>query len=515
MVKKLEQLTKTIIILFGIGAMIWIIGATIFSPNLGNVLSEFRSESTLNEIIIQNLIASIIAIFLIGCGLYISKIKINLKTATIIAVLETALFFVFLLWLFHYLGIQTPIDDGSFVLSIAKEVAETGKISGWYLAANPQNVFILFIYIFIDNFFGSFDHYTIYIIFSMMHAISALLVYFSAKKLTNKPMGSLIAMNLFIFTIQISLQVVTIYTDTLSIFTSLLMIIFFIHFIKTNDFNKKIIYLILSSIFLSISFFAKGLFLILFIAIVIALIIGLNGKEKWLVLIPIVTFLLLNTGWNKGIDALHLYEIDERGMPNTHYLFMGANAEYYFQDDGKENYRSAGGYNDNDLAFSKDLFWDQRMPKSAISKIHLELIKERWSSLSLAEALAFLNAKVATTWSSGDLKTTFSIKLAAKHNEISSTLATSKSFNLYMQTIQMIYYFILLFVFIKMLLKRNGDLYALLTCLFLVGMFLFLLLWEASPRYSMTIMSFTPLLFLYLTANEETVSVMNSRTSRK
>ncbi|QQP69582.1 glycosyltransferase family 39 protein [Carnobacterium sp. CS13] len=503
MVKKLEQLSKTIIILSGIGAMIWIIGIAIFSPNLGNILSEFRSESTLNEIVIQNLTASIIAIFLIGCGFYISKVKISFKASNIIAVIESILFFIFLLWLFRYLGIQTPIDDGSFVLNIAKEVVETGKISGWYLAANPQNLFILFVYIFIDKVFGSFDHHTIYIIFSIMHAVSALLIYFSAKKLTNKPMASLIAMNLFMFTIQISLHVANIYTDTLSIFTSLIMVIFFVYFIQTKNFNKKIVYLTLSSIFLSISFFAKGLFLILFIAVVIALIVGLSGKEKWLVLIPIVTFLLLNVGWNKGIDALHLYEIDERGMPNTHYLFMGANAEYYFKDDGREHYRSAGGYNDNDLAFSKDLFWDQRMSKSTISKMHLELIKERWSSLSLTEALAFLNAKNATTWSSGDLKSTFSIKLAAEHNEVSSTLATSKGFNLYMQTIQMIYYFILLLVFIKMLIKRTGDLYSLLTCLFLVGMFLFLLLWEASPRYSMTIMSFIPILFPYLITTQK------------
>lgn len=501
--EKMEQVANIIIILFGIGSMLWIIGTTIFSPNLGNILSEYRSEATLNQIIIQNIVASLIALFLISTGLYISRKKINFSIANKLAIVESILFFIFLLWIFHYLGIQTPIDDGSFVLSIAKEVVDTGKISGWYLAANPQNLFILFIYIFIDKIFGNFDHYTIYIIFSIMHAMSALLIYFSAKKLTNKPMASLIAMNLFVFTIQISLHVINIYTDTLSIFTSLIMVTFFVYFIKTTNFKKKIIYLILASIFLSISFFAKGLFLILFIAIVIALILGLNGKEKWLTLIPIVTFLLLNVGWNKGIDALHLYEIDERGMPNTHYLFMGANADYYFQDDGKEQYRSAGGYNDNDLAFSKDLFWDQRMPKSTITKIHLELIKERWSSLSFAETIEFLNAKNATTWSSGDLKSTFSIKLAAKNNEISNKLATSRIFNLYMQTIQMIYYFVLLFAFIKMLIKQDYDLYALLTCLFLVGMFLFLLLWEASPRYSMTIMSFVPILFPYLIKTEK------------
>ncbi|MCM3511405.1 ArnT family glycosyltransferase [Carnobacterium inhibens] len=506
MLKKIEHLAKVIIILFGIGAMVWIIGTSIFSPNLGNILSGFRSESTLNKVIIQNLIASIIAIIVIGCTLYISKVEINFKTTNLIAIIEAVLFFIFLLWLFHFLDIQTPIDDSSFVLNIAEEVEETGKISGWYLAANPQNLFILFVYIIIDKLFGSFDHYTIYKIFAIMHALSALLIYFSAKKLTNKPIASLLSMNLFMFTIQITLHLINIYTDTLSIFTSLIMVFFFIYFIQTKDLNKKILYLTLSSIFLSISFFAKGLFLILFIAVAIVLIVGLSGKEKWLVLIPILTFLLLNTGWTKGIDALNLYEIEERGMPNTHYLFMGANAENYFQDDGNEIYRSAGGYNDNDLAFSKKLFWDQRMSKSEISRIHLDLIKERWSSLSPTEALAFLNAKNATTWSSGDLKSTFSIKLAAEHNNISSKLATSRFFNLYMQTIQMIYYFILLFVFIKLFIKGDGNLYILLTCLFLVGMFLFLLFWEASPRYAMTIMSFAPILFPYLVPDKNVLS---------
>lgn len=55
------------------------------------------------------------------------------------------------------LNITNAIDDTEIVMNAAKEYLSTGKVSGWYLSANPQNILIMLIYSIIFTIVGSTD----------------------------------------------------------------------------------------------------------------------------------------------------------------------------------------------------------------------------------------------------------------------------------------------------------------------------------------------------------------------
>ena len=260
-----------------------------------------------------------------------------------------------------------------------------------------------------------------------------------------------------------------------------------------------------TSLAFAVGFLAKGTTLVLIIAFVLLLVVNLKGMEKILAIIPIFVLLTVNTSWNAFIDSQEIYQVEKVGMPNTHYLFMGLNGWYPEGTTlGQRQYLLTGAYNDGDLIYSKTLFFDQNLSKEEVQAEHIKLIKERLNSLDLKSGLEFLGAKIATSWSSGDLKSTYSLRIGAQNEARKWELLESYPNYIYMQTMQFIYFFIALLVFIKAFFNRvKIDSLILLSAIFTVGMFLFLIIWEASPRYVIAVMPFYMLLLTKLTPIQE------------
>ncbi|MFL2077009.1 ArnT family glycosyltransferase [Marinilactibacillus psychrotolerans] len=494
-------LTKSIIGI-GIAVISLIILNSIVSPTLSHIASYWRSNTVIGEVRLQNLLALVIAITILIIFTVLSrKILIKDKVSNLTASVLCIGFFIFFLWQFHYLQIDSFIDDSYLVHNAAQEFVETGELSGWYMVSNPQNLFMMFIYIFISKLTSSFDIWSIYFAFSILHVATSALIYTSAKKLSNKNVPSLIAMIIFIFTFQINMHVAIMYTDILSMFFLMIGIYLFISFSKTPNQHFKLLYLLFASLFFSIAFLSKGLYLILFIALFLGMLISLKGKEKIYALLPVFVFFFINIGWNNFIVSQNMFEKEEIGMPNTHYIFMGSNTDYYFQNEDNKEYRLAGAYNEEDVNFTKDLFWVKGIEKDQITSIHLDKIKERLTGISRFKLIEFLWAKISNTWSSGDLKSTVSVGMASSTANGLKNLRESRYLYTFLQTVQYIYYLIFLLVFLKIFifLPKNAFLY--ISTFFVIGMFFFLLMWEASPRYSMTVMPFAPVIFSYFLVN--------------
>lgn len=498
MITSIDKTLKKIISGLGVIVMAIIIFNSLVSPTLSHIASYWRNSTDISEVQSQNILSLVLAVFIILFLYFLSKkFLINDKISHLIATALSILFFIFLLWQFEYLQIEGFIDDSYLVFNAAQEFLDTGKVSGWYMAANPQNLFIMFFYMLVIKLTGSAEIWNVYVIFSLIHVATAALIYVSSRKLFNKNVPSLIALVVFICTFQINMHVAIMYTDVLSMFFLMLGICFYIYFTKASKNNIKLLYLFVSSFFFSIAFLAKGFYLILFIATVLGMLISLKRKEKLLAIIPIVTFFLINTGWDIFISSQNMYEKEEIGMPNTHYMFMGMNTDYYFQDKENKEYRLAGAYNDGDVSFSKGLFWDQNLDKNEISKIHFEKIHERIQSLSTFEFFEFLWGKISSSWSSGDLKSTVSIGMASGSEDGLKEIRESKGLYTYLQTIQYIYYLIFLLVFTKLFLSPSINSFMYVSVFFVIGIFFFVLMWEASPRYAMTVMPFAPVIFPY------------------
>lgn len=505
MINKLNGYMYSAIKIIGIISLIWILFTISVTPTLSSITSEWRNNSMLKEVITQNILALVFSIAAIAVILLINKkITVKKEIALIIIIFGSIVYFFALIYQYNFLNISTPIDDTAIVIDAAKEFIKTGNVSGWYMSANPQNLLIMFIYAFIFIITNSYNIFNIYVFFSFLHVASALLIYFVTAMKKNYFISLIVTM-LFMATIQINLHVLFMYTDTLSYFSLLLTFLFLAKY--SNEFGfKRLLYLILASVFASITFLTKGLYLILIIAIIITIILLSPRYQKFFAVIPIAIFVISMFTWNSFISNTKILPIEDYGMPNTHYIFMGMNTDNYLRDTTRE-YKLAGGYDDNDLMFSKQLFWDEKVEKSEISRIHISKVIERLDGITYVELLEFFNAKESSTWSSGDLKSTMSLKLATNQSLLSQRLANSKKLNFYMQTIQGIYYIIFILYFVKSYkTKRDNELYF-ISGLFMIGVFLFIFIWESSPRYAMIVMPISLLLLPYISSDNKEIQL--------
>lgn len=498
MTGNINELIKKAISGLGILVMLVIIINSIFFPTLNHIASYWRRNSDISEAVSQNILAFILAAIVIAFFILLARTKeIKNQLSHIIAIVFSTLFFVYLLGQYQILDITSLIDDSSIVFNAAQDLLDTGKISTWYMASNPQNLFIMLFYMFSIKLTGTIAVWNLYILFSLMHVITALLIYLSTRKLFSNNNYALIAHIIFIFTLQINLHVIVMYTDVYSMFFLMVGIYLFISYTKSSKQTSRIIFLFASSIFFSFAYLAKGFYLILFIALALGMLISSKGKERLSFIIPVITFLIVTSSWNAFISSQNIFEKEDIGMPNTHYIFMGMNTKDYFQDEENKKYRLAGAFNDGDLGFSKGMYWDQNLESDEIASIHLEKTTERIKSISFSDFLEFLFAKVSSTWSSGDLKSTVSIGMATNSENGLQEFRESVKVYTYLQMMQYIYYLIFLLVFIKLFFSPSANSFLNISVFFVIGIFFFTLMWESSPRYAMTIMPFAPVIFPY------------------
>jgi len=94
--------------------------------------------------------------------------------------------------------------------------------------------------------------------------------------------------------------------------------------------------------------------------------------------------------------------------------------------------------------------------------------------------------------------------VGAQNEERKWELLESYPIYMYMQTVQFLYFFIAIVVFIKAFTNRvKMDFLVILSAIFTVDMFSFLIMWEASPRYVIAVMPFYMLLLTKLASESE------------
>lgn len=493
---KLEKIASKFFIGGGILSLVWVISISLFFPKMHRILSNVRTINGIYFISLLNIVCAIVAILLLK---FLKKIYLekNIKKLNLILLIELFFYFVFLLFLTKYYGISSATDDAGIVLSNANYVLNTGKVSGWYMVSNPQNLFLMYFYLLINKILGSMSYNIIFVVFASLSVATAFLLYKSMILLTKDKKIAFIGMQLYIFCFQISLHVTNVYTDTLSIFLISLGVYCYLRTRKQDRKYMDLVGVLFTSALFAVGFLSKGTTLVLIIAFCLELLIFQNKWNKMKVFIPIFSFLIIQLSWNMFIDSQEIYDTDKVGMPNTHYIFMGLNSGQPDNSTIKERrYILNGTWNQGDLNTSKGLFFEKNLSKDDISHEHFKMIKERLSNFTVVSGFEFLNSKIATSWSSGDLKSTFSISKSGENTEKANELNNSYFVYMLMQTLQFLYYFVALYVFVQTFRNKISiDSITLLTALFTVGMFLFLLLWEASPRYIISLIPFYIILF--------------------
>lgn len=487
--------------------MFWAIGTTIFLPKMNSIFSLFRATQSLSVIKTINVVCLLFVLFLLFFYVRkISKIKVELsnKKVYVILILELVVYCLMLLFFYKWIGFINPVDDTRITLNILEYLGEKGHLNYDYMYSNPQNLMLMYFFKSLQSIFGK-NYQVLIFAFCIIHSLSILFIFWSLKNLKINNFISLLTIQVLFFSAQLSLHVGVAYTDILAIFFVSVALFFLTKFFRLNvnlDSNSRsFCYLFLSLILVSIGYLSKGTVLIVALALSVGFFFIFTGFKKLICFLPLLFLLVGNFGWNHFIQSQHIFPDNNYGQPNTHYLMMGLSGTGDIKSLSSENIYTwiPGAYSGADQELTWKLFLDRKISKKQISQQHFEIIKKRLKNLNGWNMLCFLNNKVAVTWSTGDLKSTYELKLGVDESSNRLNLLSNNYSGaiLYMLMTIVQYLIYIGIILAAILCFKNYNSFIFISNIFISGYFFFLLLWEASPRYSMLIFPFGILMIGY------------------
>lgn len=466
--EKLKKITYKIVLIILLLLLLYVTYSSIF-----NIYQPFEK---LNPIII--ILGTIVIIFLL---LRLNKLfeKIPDKTLNIIAYVLCFIFLVGLMIIGNNL-VSIPLYDLSHLQKASITMIEKGmNLTGSYFQRYPNQVpstiMVYFMYS-LGNLFG-ISRLRVFgtCINAVLITITAFFTYLSAKEISNTK-KALVALIFFIINPVFYLFVSYFYTDTLCMPFSAISIYLFIKAIKSDKSKTKILLLLLSGLFVAIGFKIRVVVAIFLIAIIVENIINKKLSKK---IIFNTSYLLI--GFVIGILACKLIEMPfnieknkSAEMPPTHWVMMGLNKEF------------DGLYNDKDYSFTR-----KRSGYTAKVEANIKQIKKRIKKLGIKNLVPFICTKLRVNWSNGEYFHQLKY-LLANVEEITEvyhyTVGTKRIFSLYhAQICKSSIMIIVTIVVINEIRKKNKyDKMNQTILISIFGAFLFYLLWEVKPRYSLT-----------------------------
>lgn len=362
-----------------------------------------------------------------------------------------------------------PEWDFGVVFYQAEElVNKTGEISSYFYEMYPNNYAILFIMTMLFKILKMFslDFLKGGILFNIIIIDSTLfLVYIISKKLYG-PKTAILSLMLAVFITPFYMYSPIIYTDTISMPFPLIMILCYLK-AKDKEGAKRLLYIFVGAVFMSLGILIKTNIVIFAIAIVIYDILTNKNIRKCILNVCIIasTILMVNTAFNMYLDNISPLKKSERGYPATHWIMMGLAGN--------------GQYNPADVEFTESL------PSKEIRKSETKKeIKKRLSDYGVQGYLSFLDNKIKFTWSDG---TMFSIeKLSRNPKEITQLhqYITGDKKYIFVYLSQVGYLIMLISILIGAIrIFKNKKTQGYLFNITIFGVFLFLILWETRSRY--------------------------------
>lgn len=422
--------------------------------------------------ILPNIMAFLISL-LIGGGIYFifKRITITEKAFRITIVLTFIILFLLQLLILHFSYFKTGWDAG-LVDSIANQAAEEGAyttagING-YLTNFTNNVFIVSILTFIKSLpiVGS-RYFTILAINAFVVNLAGLFTCLTLKKLISRKAG-IISIIITTPLLLLSPWIIIPYTDTFSIIFPIL--VFYIYISSSKWWKYGLIFF-----FSLIGFFIKPTTIIALVAILLIELFKYQpkkpklNKDFWLSSLAIANgvlfaFLIKYISFSR-INYQPIKDVSQASY--TYFMAMGQNEE------------TCGQYSDTDY---------QELNKG--SNHEWQKFCNRILNRSFTEHVEFFSRKLLANFDDGTFawngEGTFYKEIPERNNPISKFITSfyynnGDNYKVFEQLEQIIWLFILfgcVFVFSKNPNKEKSALQ-----LSLIGLFLFVMLFEARARY--------------------------------
>ena len=441
-----------------------------------NIDHIFNSEILINVLLIP---INLIAIFIIN-KLFINKAKdSNLLKAIIVLMILFVILEIFSLYFFRV----KYNWDFKWVMDSAKERATTGTTQNmYYFKIFPNNWGALIITTLgMRMAFGNeIGAYVLNIIFIFLSVIFSVL---SAKKIG----GNKLALNLMIFIIgcaPLYLYSPIVYTDSLSVAFPIATFYFWLLAKENREKSRKkyIFNTLMMAIFGAIGYCIKPVAGIILVAILIDEIFSNTNKKTIKQMgITIITFMIIVILFNRLCEEFLIEDTKKNDLefPMTHWIMMGLSTP---ESEGGTSI-GYGAYSQKDADYTT-LSGNYEEKKKA----NIEKIKERLKEFGIGGYIRFLIKKFDYVWNDGSY---YSLRLIGwdtiNTKSIPYKLIVDKNhnkiFKIYMNNYNNVLFFIILVGLVLSLLKKDINQEERVLGISIVGIAIFLLIWEARSRY--------------------------------
>lgn len=397
------------------------------------------------------------------------------------------------IWLGWLLRI-TPGNDRNVILCQAIEMAESGiwKTSqewNYYFLRYPNNQILLLIeacWFSLVKQLGATNYLMANIVLNI--AMIDLAVFFLlrlVKKVWNQRMELYCMILVFLF-VPVYLYGPFVYTDslTLPVVAGAALLYYKLMFEGKGFFHKSPIrknfgFVLLGAV-IWLGFSLKATIAILLLAFCIHLVCAQRRRGAITSILMICVFVFLQTGTSAVIKQAHIVDetsYDTENFPFTHWIMMGL--------------KGVGNYDKTEREFTSSF-----ATKEEKKQANLRVIKERLHDYGKNGLILHQLGKGSYTWSNGMYDMEFYLnKEPIQDNPLQQWVFSKGKYirilKIYTEGYHLIMQVSILALLINGIKKRKMDIFAVIS-LCVLGLFLFLMIWETRPRY---LMHFFPLFF--------------------
>lgn len=388
-----------------------------------------------------------------------------------------------------YLARTNPSWDLGLVIQAAQEILEHGhatEMSVYYVQA-PNNIFITLIISLALKFFQFFNVTDVNIVTLIVNILfiqlAVLFLFKISKRIFNNVTACFTLVLMFLF-LPIYPYSTIMYTDTTSMFLPIAFLYAMIRIYDLKDRNKKYIYAVIIGILAFLSLNLKVTALIVVIAFVINELVSKRFKQLFKISgIALLTFLVLQFSYTTFLKKTEIMGIpyeDTKQIPFTHFIMMGMTG--------------TGAFSADEWQFTLNLpDYDTR------KKENIRVIKERLGEYGVQGYIKFLNNKITgQTWGTGtyDFETILNSYQVDNNIAHEFLLSTGKFYPIVFYYCQTYHFTMLIAIALSILytIKRGKDNDILnISKLSILGLLIFLLIWETRSRY---MLNFIPVYIL-------------------
>jgi len=376
---------------------------------------------------------------------------------------------------------------------VQKGVLKSGERWNHYFLRYPNNRFFLLVetgFLYWINRFGFVDYFVYGLSFLNLFCIDSavMLTVLLCKRLWNKRYAAMLALFCFLFP-PFYLYTPFFYTDTLvlPIVATILFLYYLLLQQKTLLSVKSFGICFVLGLLFAVGFLLKATVLILFIALIIHIFYQKTTRKAWLscivVLMVITTIITVGIRFtNQRITNEKIFDetdYETQNFPLTHWVMMGLNG--------------IGKYELPDRRYTSSF-----RTKEEKSAADIKAIKERLKQYGISGVIAHIIVKSVYTWHNGEYDMNYYLEYKQPLEKtplqtyVYDTGQNHLTFEAYCDGIHLCVLFALLYAGICCFRKKDKE-FGLFLKLGILGLFLFLLLWETRPRY---LMQYMPLILL-------------------